>query len=249
MTKCDVAIQPEQDVVREASALTWIVPVAVIVTAVVLYFVWPAYTNFVDRAYAVLTSNDADEIEAWVDQYGGWGPAVILAGMFMQTLLAVIPSIMLMVVAVLAYGPLWGGLLAWGGVTAAALLAFGIGRAVGVGTVERFMGTRTRRKMERAVNRYGIGAIIAARIESILSTDAVSFVAGLVCMKLWHFLLATAIGTAPLAILTAWLGQDWRRTQTGLAIASVISIAAIVGYAVYDDRRRRAADEETSHAH
>lgn len=242
MTKCDATIERDEDIVRKAHKLTWIGPIALILAAVLLYFVWPGYASFVDRAYTVLTSGDAEEIQDWVAQYGGWGPAVILAGMFMQTLLAVVPSIMLMVVAVLAYGPWWGGLLAWGGVTLAALLAFGIGRAVGVGTIERFVGTRTRRKMERAVDRYGIGAIVAARIAPILSTDAVSFVAGLVCMKVSHFLLATAIGTLPLAILIAWLGQDWRRMQTGLAALSVISIAAIVVYAIYDRQRHRTAE-------
>lgn len=241
MTKCDADIETDDEFVQKASKLTWIVPLALIVIAVFLYFLWPDYARFVSEAYATLTSNDPDEIGRWVDRYGAWGPAVIMAGMFMQTLLAVIPSMLLMVVAVLAYGPWWGGLLAWTGATLAALLAFGIGRALGVGTVERFLGTRTRRTMEKTIDRYGIAAVIAARIAPLLSTDAVSFVAGLVCMKLSHFLVATAIGTLPLAILIAWLGRDWHRMQTGLAAVSVISIAAIVVYAVYDYRRRRAA--------
>lgn len=237
MAKCDDQTGTLDEVVRRPSRWTWLAPVAVLATAVMLYFAWPAYRGFMDEAYAVLTSEDAARIERWVDQYGPWGPAVILAGMFMQTLLAVIPSIALMVVAVLAYGPWWGGLLAWAGVTLAALLAFGIGRAVGMGTIERFVGTRSRRKLEEAIDRYGIGVVIAARIAPMISTDAVSFVAGLLCMKLWHFLLATAVGTLPLAVLVAWLGRDWDRMKTGLVAVSVVSLLAVLGYGWYERRR------------
>jgi len=94
--------------------------------------------------------------------------------MVAQTLLAFIPSVLIMVVSVLAYGPLWGGLLSWGGLVMAALVAYGIGRALGPVTVDRLIGRKTEQKLKRFVERYGVWGIIVARISPALSTDAVS---------------------------------------------------------------------------
>ena len=229
---------------RGASKLVWIIPVVVIGLLVLLYFVWPAYHDFVYEAYTVLTSDDEQRIREWVNQYGAWGPAVIMVGMLMQTILAVIPSVVLMVVAVLAYGAWWGGLLAWGGVVVAAMLAYVIGWALGPVTIEKMLGTKTCKKVEVAVNRYGFLAIVAARISPILSTDAVSFVGGLVKMNFVKFMTATALGTLPLAILIAAMGENWDSMKTVLIVISVASIVMVVGWAVYDWRRRKREGRE-----
>lgn len=237
--KSELACDAEEG--RRASKLMWLIPLVVIGLLVLLYFVWPAYREFVHEAYTVLTSDDEARIRDWVDQYGAWGPAVIMAGMLMQTLLAVIPSVALMVVAVLAYGAWWGGLLAWSGVVVAAMLAYAIGWALGPVTIEKLLGTKTCKKVETAVNRYGFWAIVAARISPILSTDAVSFVGGLVKMNFVKFVGATAAGTLPLAILIAVMGENWDSMKTALIVISVISLIMLAAYIAYDWNRRKRA--------
>jgi len=203
-----------------------------------LYFVWPGFQRFIDDAYRVLSSGEQAQVEQWVSGFGGWGFAVIIALVLFQTIVAFLPSLVTMVVAVLAYGPVLGGLLAWGGLLLAASFGYGIGRALGPVTVDRLIGTKAEQKVEDFVEQYGIWAIIAARISPVLSTDAISIVAGLADMAFWRFLLATAIGTLPLTVLVAWLGSDIDRLQTGLIWISVISLAIFIGYVVYDRHRQ-----------
>jgi uncharacterized membrane protein YdjX (TVP38/TMEM64 family) len=221
------------------SRLTWLVPLGVIAALVLAYFVWPGFRSLVDEAYRVVQSGDRAQLEAWVSGFGAWGPVLIYALMVAQTLLAFIPSLLITVVPVLAYGPLWGGLLAWSGLLLAALVAYGIGRALGPVTVERFIGHKTERQIEGFVERYGVWGVVAARVSPALSTDAVSFVAGLVKMRLWRFALATALGTLPLVVLVAFLGSDLERLRGGLIWVSVLSLVAFVLYVVWDRRRRR----------
>lgn len=221
---------------RRRSPLTWVVPLALLLALAGLYFVWPGFASFVDEAAAVLTSGDRQRAQEWVRAFGAWGYAVVLALMVLQTVLAVVPSLLMMVVAVLAYGPVGGGLLAWAGLLVAATVAYGVGRAIGPATVDRLVGEATERKVSGFVERYGVWAVVAARVSPVISTDAVSVVAGLVQMGYARFLAATAAGTLPLTVLVAWLGEDIDRLKTGLIWVSAVSLATFVGYVLYDRR-------------
>ena len=215
----------------------WLVPLGVFAAVGALYTLSPAAREFAQDAYAALGSGDRARTEQWVRGFGAWGPATVLLLMIAQTVIPVIPSVLLMVVTVLAYGPLWGGALTFGGLLLAASVAFGLGRALGPATVGRLVGERTERKVEEFVDRYGAWGVIVARISPVISTDAVSFAAGLVGMRFPRFVLATAVGTLPLTVLVAWLGEDVDRLQAGLIWISVVSLAAFVAYVIRDRRR------------
>ena len=224
---------------RKQSKLTWTIPLVFIGALAALYFAWPAFHASANEAYAALTSGEQARVEAWVAQFGAWGFVAILALMLMQSLLAFIPSVLIMVVTVLAYGPWVGGLLAWGGLLLAASMAYVIGRLLGPVTVERLIGSKTEKKIDRFLKRYGVWAIIAARISPALSTDAVSYAAGLAGMEYVRFVTATALGTVPLTVLVAYLGADVQRLKGGLIWVSVISLLLFAGYVVYDQQRKK----------
>lgn len=227
---------------RDKSRWTWIVPLALLAGVIGLYFLWPDFRDFVARAYQVLSSEDRQRVEAWVAQYGPWGFVVIFALMLMQTIIPVLPSVIAMVASVLAFGPVVGGLVAWSGMLLAATLGYGIGRVVGPVTVDRLLGGKAKQRLEGYLDRYGFWAIIAARISPVLSTDAVSIVAGLVHMKFVRFFAATAAGTLPLTLLIAFLGEDIDRLETGLIWLSAISVAVFIGYVLYDRRKHPELD-------
>lgn len=224
---------------RSASNGTWLVPLALLALLVGLYLVVPPVGDFIDRAYTLLIEGDQQGFETWIGGFGAWGPAVLLATFLLQTLIPFIPSPIIMVAAVLAYGPWWGGALAWGSLLAAALLAYGIGRGVGPATVDRLIGEKTEKKVASFVERYGIWAVIVARVSPVLSTDAVSYVAGLVTMGWWKFVLATAVGTLPLTVLIAVVGSDLERFDTLLLWVSVASVTIFLGYLLVDHLRHR----------
>ncbi|HEX7069555.1 MAG TPA: TVP38/TMEM64 family protein [Rhodothermales bacterium] len=233
--------RPEAGMEREEtrrSRWTWVIPLGLVGLIVVAYFVWPAYREFVRGALDVFASGEQDRIEEWVQGFGTWGYAVMVGLMLMQTILAFLPSFVLMVVAVIAFGPVNGGLLAWGGMLLAATLGYGIGRGLGETVVDRLIGAKTQRTVSQVVDRYGTWAVVAARISPVLSSDAVSIVAGLSRMRFVRFIIATALGTLPLIVLIAWFGSESGRMKPGLIWVSVISVAVFGAYVVWDWRRR-----------
>jgi uncharacterized membrane protein YdjX (TVP38/TMEM64 family) len=207
--------------------VSWVLPLALVLGLLGCYLWWSPFRELVQRAYEVVSSGEGERIQQWVRGYGPWGIVVLLGLMFLQAIVAVLPSIATMVAAVLAYGPVWGGILAWLGMLLTGSLMFGIGRALGPVTVERFIGEKTGKKVEKLVERYGSWAIVLARLTPFSSSDAVSFIAGALAMPFFRFILAMGAGTLPLVVLIAWLGEDMGRLKVGLGILSGAAFLAL----------------------
>ena len=223
---------------------TWIILMGAVSALAIAYWTWPGFRGFLSEVYGVFSSGEQEQIRAWVEGFGAWKYPLLLGLMLLQTVMAVIPSFLLMIVAVIAFGPVTGGVLAWIGLLMAATLGYGIGRGLGVAAVDRLIGEKTERKMRDLVERYGTWAVVAARVSPALSTDAVSVVAGVTQMRFVRFILATGAGTLPLTLFVAWLGAEAGRMKTGLVWVSVISLLVFAVYVVWDRRRSRTSDEE-----
>jgi len=205
-----------------------------------LYWLWPGYRAFLDEAWVVLTSDDEARIDAWIGGFGWWGPVVIVLLMIVQIFLIIAPSWLLMVIAVIGYGPWAGALVAGVAVAAASSVGYGLGRLLGRGGLDRLLGEERRAAVERETERYGTWAVVIARVNPLLSNDAVSVVAGIVGMNFWRFLAATLGGIAPLVGAIAWLGRDWTRMREGLLWLSLLSLLGLLAKVWVDHRSRSA---------
>lgn len=145
-------------------------------------FTFPGFKERVDGIYALLSSGNQQAIQAWVAGLGWLGPLSIIGLMIAQTLVSVVPMSLVMLVSVLAFGPVLGGLLGWVGAVIAAMVGYSLARLLGPVVVDRFVSENIRRKVEAQVERYGPWAIIALRLSFVVPTDSVNFVAGLVRM-------------------------------------------------------------------
>lgn len=202
------------------------------------YALAPSFRAFVHEAARVLASGELERVRAWLQGFGAWSLVVIVAILTIQPLLVVVPSVLMMIVAVVAYGPVWGGLLAWGGSILAAMVGYGLGWSLHPVTVSRMIGPEAERRIESAVERYGFWSVFLFRVSPILSTDAISIVAGLLEMRLDRYLLATALGFLPLAGAIALLGRDLQQLETFLLWGTIASVAALALYVGIDRLRR-----------
>ncbi len=211
-----------------------------IVLAVLLaYFFIPSVQDFLQEAWLTLSSGDEQRIEDWVSQFGVVGPLVIILAMILQMFLLIIPTIALMVVAILAYGPIWGSLIVFVAVYAASSVGYLIGSYLGPVIVEKLIGARSERKISDFIERYGFWAVFITRLNPILSNDAVSFVAGVLKMGYWKFIGATISGIAPLIIFVAIMGQSNDRLINGLLWGSIVSLILFIIYVVWDKRKSK----------
>lgn len=238
-----MAEKQEQSPTVEQSKKPLYISIGIVILCVGAYFLIPSVKESVNEAWSVLTSDDDQRVKSWVDQFGFMGPIIIMVIMILQMFLLVIPTPLLMIVSVLAYGPVFGGLLILGSVFLASSTGYAIGAYLGVPVVQRLLGEKGEKKVEDFIKDYGFWAVIVFRLSPFLSNDAISFVGGMLRMGYWKFIGATMVGITPLTILIAYLGKDINRLKTGMIWGSVICILLFITF-VYWDKNRRA---KTSH--
>ena len=164
---------------------------------------------------------------------------LIVALMIGQTILSAVPMILVMIVSVLAYGPLFGGLLAWSGAILAAILGYSLARALGPTVVGRFVSEPVRKTVEQAVSRYGAWAIVALRLSPLVPSDGVSFVAGLINMKPVPFVLATIAGVTPVTLAVGFFGSNLDQLRWLIVLVTVLSLLGLMAYIAIDVWRRK----------
>jgi uncharacterized membrane protein YdjX (TVP38/TMEM64 family) len=210
------------------------------VAAILLsYLLFPGVRQLVAQGYQMLISNDRSAIQNWVAGFGLWGPVLIIGMMVAQTLISAVPMIFVLLVAVLAYGPVWGGLLGWGGAIVAAILGYGIARVFGDALQDKFVTPKIREIIAQNVAKYGGWAILALRLSPLVPSDGVSFVAGLLRMNFLTFLAGTIGGVTPVAAV-AYFGSDFERLTVLVIGVTALSLTALVGYIVYDKFLKKA---------
>ncbi len=197
------------------------------------YFIFPGFQAGVQEGYAVVTSGDNQRIMAYVRQFGFWGPLVVILIMTIQMFLIVVPSWLLMIIAILAYGPWWGGLLSVLAVTIASTIGYSIGMGLSEASLTKLVGEKSEKKLQHTVNKYGSGAVVLFRLAPFLSNDAISFVAGMVKMGYIRFISATLAGIIPLTILIAFFSQDIEQLKSILIWVGGVGLGLYVIYLGY----------------
>jgi len=202
------------------------------------YFLIPEVQDFLNMAWKVLTSGNNDRIKSWVDGFGWFGPLLIVLCMVAQMFLLIIPSVALMVVAILAYGPFWGSMIVLLSIFTASSTGYWIGRYFGPVIVQKLIGRKSEQKIANFLEDYGFWAIIVTRLNPFLSNDAISFVGGILKMGYWRFIAATLVGIAPLTIFIAIIGKSTDALKNGLLWGSLVSFIFFVIYVIWDKKRK-----------
>ena len=220
------------------SLLPKILSALLVVGLVLSYFFIPEAKEFFNEAWSVLTSGDEKRIEEWVSGFGWAGPLVLIAAMIAQMFLIVIPSVALMVVCILAYGPIWGSLLVFVSIVSASSIGYLLGKFFGAGLITNLVGSKTEEKLEDFIDDFGFWAIAITRLNPFLSNDAISFVGGILKMNYLKFIGATLAGIAPLTLFIAIMGESTDGLKSGMLWGSLVSLV-IFGFYVWWSKRKR----------
>lgn len=208
-------------------------------------YLWsPVFRSQVQEGWALILAGDQEAVTRFFADFGPWGPVFILLFLFLQMITVVLPSWLLMIVAELAYGPVWGTILSIFGITTVSIMAYWIGHGLGASTLARLIGPQKERSMNRWILRYGIGAIVLFRLSPFLSNDAISFVAGMVGMRFGHFLIGTLIGITPLALTLAIFSESSEQLRKTLIWIGVVGLL-LYGLYIFLDQRKPHTGEES----
>ena len=224
---------------KKQSKLPLYLSILLVAGLVLLYFFVPSVNDFAKEGWEVLSSGDEKRVSQWVEQFSWRGPLIIVLAMIAQMFLLVVPTPLLMVVSVVAYGPWKGGAIVLLAIFCASSVAYAIGAYFGMPLIERLLGKKSEKKVEGFIEDYGFWAVIITRLSPFLSNDAISFVAGILRMGYLRFIGATMIGILPLTALIAYLGENNDRLINGLIWVSAVTLVGFIGYIWWDKKRRK----------
>ena len=121
-------------------------------------------------------------------------PFITIAG-FLLGGLVVAPITVLITVTVLAFGPLYGFIYSFVGMTLSALLTFFIGRLLGRQAVERW--SNRLHRLSRRLAEKGVLAVVTVRVLPVAPFSIVNIIAGATHIRARDFLIGTVIGELP----------------------------------------------------
>ncbi|MBD3317150.1 MAG: TVP38/TMEM64 family protein [Chitinivibrionales bacterium] len=224
---------------RFLRSIPMLVSVSIGMVVVLAYIFYAPFREFLHDSWKVLTSGDRRRIEEWTLAFGVWGPLILMVFFLGQMFAFVLPSWLLIVVSILAYGPFLGGAIALGGIVFATTVAYVIGRSLNELALQQLVGKKPERTMKWYLNRYGFWVVVIFRLAPFLSNDIISYVAGLIAMSYPRFIGATVLGISPLIALIAYLGETTERLRTGFVVVSIVSLVGFAFYVWWDRKQMR----------
>lgn len=158
-------------------------------------------------ALVLPVSHWAAQLVEWIRGAGAVGVAVY-AGAYIAATLLMLPGSLLTAGAGVAYGPIFGTLLASPLSVAAATLAFLLGRTV----ARRWVATRIRRDarfsaIDAAIGRHGFKVVALLRLSPVLPFNLLNYVLGLTSVRLRGYVAGSFVGMLPGTLLYVYLGS------------------------------------------
>jgi phosphatidylserine/phosphatidylglycerophosphate/cardiolipin synthase-like enzyme/uncharacterized membrane protein YdjX (TVP38/TMEM64 family) len=171
---------------------------------------------------------EPDVVTQWARAFGDqpWAPLIVLAAYTPASIL-MFPRPVITLFAVVAFGPWLGFIYAMLGIECAAWLTYVAGQRLRRDTVRRVAGSNLNRIIE-VMRRRGLIAMTALRLVPLAPFIVEGIVAGAVRIKLWHFLVGTAIGMLPGTLAATILSEQLRAALKNPGDVNYWLIAAAV---------------------
>ncbi|HSF70323.1 MAG TPA: VTT domain-containing protein [Nitrospira sp.] len=155
----------------------------------------------------------------------------VTLGAFLIGGLLVMPVMVLIAVTILAFGPWWGFWYALVGMTASALLTFGIGRLLGRRLMDHLSGSWVHR-ISRTLAKKGILTVVALRMLPVAPFSILNAVAGASHIRAMHFFVGTVLGELPglvgLALFLDQVTETIRHPGLGSVLLLLIITVGII---------------------
>ncbi|QFU01922.1 TVP38/TMEM64 family inner membrane protein YdjZ [Halomonas sp. THAF5a] len=176
---------------------------------------------------------DPVRLERLALSLGPWGPPMLAGVMALTVVVGPIPTMVVSVAAGMIYSPPLAFAVSMSGALAGAVLSFWIARLVGRPVVERLLHGHLALFPE-CPQRILFGMVLAARLVPVVSFALISYAAGLTALSTGRFLVATALGMAPMTLLYVLAGQGiaidsgWAMAVGGGVVCLLVALPRMV---------------------
>lgn len=202
----------------------WVIVGLILVTLIAaLIFWWQPIYEFL---------SNPEQVRAWVEGLGAWGPAAIILLEMIQALLAPIPGQAIEAVSGYLYGPWLGTLLPTIGIAIGSFITFLLARRFGRPLVIRLIGRQSMDRLDDLVRRGGAPFFFLIWLLPFAPDDLACVAAGLTPMPSRQFMVLMILGRLPGVFVSVWVGTNIARIEPIWWVVPfvVIALAALVSW-------------------
>jgi uncharacterized membrane protein YdjX (TVP38/TMEM64 family) len=179
------------------------------------------------------------ELVAWMRDAGASG-VLVYALVYAAAAVCLLPGSILMVGAGVAYGPIWGTLIASPVSALAATAAFLVGRTVARRRVAAWAARDPRfAAIDAAVGDQGLKLVILVRLSPLIPFNVLNYALGLTRVRTRDFALGSLIGMLPVTFLYVYAGSlvgdlalasrngaghPWRPVVSAVGLAATLAV-------------------------
>jgi phospholipase D1/2 len=195
---------------------------------------------------------EGNRIMGWARDVGQtWWVPILTVLAFTPASYVMFPRPLITLFAVIAYGPIWGFVIAMTGIQVAAWSSYVAGKRLDPGTVRRMAGAKLDQILQ-VLRRRGLLAMTALRLVPLAPFAVEGVVAGAIRMRLWEFLLGTAIGILPGTLTSTVFGDQlstWLDDPRRINYWAIAFVLILLGSATWLVRRWLISAASTSSRH
>ena len=168
----------------------------------------------------MLENLDSNTLKNYILGFGIWAPIASFLLMILQSIVAPVPSVIIIFVNAALFGWLKGAILSFVSALAGACLCFYIARLLGRDIIEKLISKSSLKKVDKFFNDYGSYTVLIARLLPFISFDLISYAAGLTGMSFFKFFIATALGQLPTKLIYSYAEE--------VLIGSIENVVAVI---------------------
>jgi uncharacterized membrane protein YdjX (TVP38/TMEM64 family) len=223
----------------------WVLPAVILLLAGLLTALW--------RFTPLSGVANADFIMHWARVFSFvQGAPIFLLLAYTPASIVMFPRPLITLLAVAAFGPRYGFIYAFLGILIAAAATYALGTRLNRQGVRRVARGRLNR-LTQVMRRRGLLAMTAVRLVPVAPFAVVNMVAGAIRIRLWHFMLGTAVGILPGTLVATLFGDQLfaglrdPRSIDPASIAAILVLGALLTGATWMMRRWLFANTPESH--
>ena len=172
---------------------------------------------------------DPAHFRAALQRWGALAPLVFIGIQALQVLIAPIPGELTGFLGGLVFGQWWGLLYSMIGLAAGSLLAFGVGRWLGMAFVQRLVTSAVWARLGFVVETEGAVLCFLLYLIPGLPKDILCYLFGLSPMPFWVFAVASTLGRIP----GTWaLSAQGAKTATGHYVEGALILGVLVAVSI-----------------
>ncbi|WP_144933584.1 TVP38/TMEM64 family protein [Paenibacillus sp. 32O-W] len=201
--------------------------IAVIILALVLLLSYPYWRG-------KLPEITVEQLSQYILSFGAWAFIFGMLAVLLQTVIPVVPFVLIAGANVLIFGLWWGFVINYVMSIVGAALTFWFARSVGQQKVlDRLEKYPAAAAFNKRLESNGYFYIFIGRLLPVVPSTLINIGAGAMGVKASHFLAATIVGKLPMILLESYIGHDvmhFRQNKGRLLIlVGIFVILLIIG--------------------